>query len=373
MSDDPHVCIICKGGTHIHGSQSCVVYGECKHEEHLQCVLRFNKSGCCKRCRKGGVCDTNDSEKAYLLGVYSDSNVVMGRPWSKYMDRIRSGPITFSIALEHSPVMGGLGGGPFLDPKQEIDIVPVDPRELVMAGHRDESRTQGMARTVFTQKQHIISIIRDLSNDEYPLETLRHAGIDFNDLKQVVIHEGGKPCTFITWKKRTGLAPRDMIALGATFTDLIACGLTIETANSELIDPMIYIRKPLGVTYVTILKELCAHNWEKFFSIRYSSVHLRGLRLTIDALLGNDSFGWVDFQFLQYMSLPEICTWGFTRDHVKAVYRTKYGGDASESVFCAMFCTELMRWTCAECATHLNVKFRASSKTISDAAASHDL
>jgi len=360
------ICYLCKA-TAEHGKrQNLIEYGNCQHIEHLQCATTRAKSNgnimsiSCTQChadRNKDSTSTND-DTTYLLGVYADTEYLRGVGWKKWTRRVRNAPVDFLTSLETSPISKPQGGLP-LPKEQEMKVIPVDVKQLVMNGHEEESRTQGMVRLTVDQKRRGMDILGNLANHKYSVETLKNLDISFQFMNQYIRMKDGKPCTFRVWMEKTNLSPRELVELGARFVDLRGCGLVWENANGTLVAPSVYVGAPLYTKYDEVLKELCDNNWKKFFRIKYNPTTLKSMGLTLDVLMNCETFGWMDFRFLQYLTLCGVCEWGFRSKTLQAIYEKKYDGDLSLGHFGAHFCGQVMRWTSADCAKYLGIRFKA--------------
>lgn len=352
------VCCLCGAGTERGKGQNLVEYGNCDHLEHLQCILRQNTSGSCEQCRKDRNKKGPDTSEPpiYLLGAYADPEYLRGGVWNAWLKRVRNAPVDFTTALQSCPIAKPGGGLP-LPKTAEIQVMAVDPKDLVLAGHPDESRSQGMVRMTLTQKRRILDIIEKLNGNQYPLEILRASDITFSTLKRFIVRPDGSPCSFLVWKERTGLSPGDLVALGAKFRDLVDCGLNKNNANSQLISPSVYLDKPLFTQYGEIYTQLCGGKWKDLFRIAYSPRQLLSMGITPDEMLHQEIFAWEDYRFFVYLGIEGACDWGMSIEYIARIYADKYTGEYTKKAFVTHFCTELMRWKVKECATYLRVRF----------------
>ena len=355
------VCFICKADVLDNGKQDALHFA-CHHKEHVYCHdnRRNSETAGCVRCRQKGV-GSDTVAMGEALAVFSDLNAsLLNGAWDSWSRKKASGVVErLDTRIDTGPVGSS----------EPVEYLPVPVSALANSAHvKDRSRNAQFAHA--SVRAETLRRLVELCDGRASVEELKEAGYAYSDMKELMASATDGKLLFKNWRSGANLTPGELVDLGATWADLVDCGLTAQNIRELLVSVDIYTKAPLSVTYKNVLADLCGHTWKRFFGIGYTGKELRRLHFT-PAVAADPENGMSlnEFALMRPMGIVEVVNkWGLNSDTIarmhslRSVELTEMRDPESVPAFKYYFCMHIMRWTKPDCLKVLKFNFSSSAR-----------
>lgn len=361
MEEEKRVCFICQTDVLRNGKQNRVVYDTCGHTEHLFCHdnKRNSESAGCIRCARRGAHEAPDSEP-FVLGVFSDKeSPLLNGAWDSWSLKRANGVVErLDTRIDSGPVGSS----------EPVEYLPVPTSALANTAHVSD-RSRNAQYTHASVREETLQRFLELCDGRASAEELKAEGYSYADIKKLLVTTTTGTILFKNLRTM-GITPAEAVDLGATWADLLECGLTYRNIRELLGSVDVYTAAPLCVTYKDIMRDLCNHTWKHFFAIGYSAKELRKLGFSpAEAIDPENGLRLKEFAYMRPMGIKNmVVTWGFTSEFIvrlrdmRPLEVAEISNPESIPVFKYYFCLQIMKWDKADCLKHLKYSFATESK-----------
>lgn len=353
-------CIFCGAAP----TGNVVVFGStCEHRVHLSCYREAQSvAEECLRCRN---IDLDRVRTDAIVETGSDAgkrSPVFGAAWRAWERRAAAGPVSSTDVIDAASAAASGAA------RKDIAYVRIETGDLFKSGASVENLPDNaQAAQILMRKQSFEAFrewldMRDTDSPVTVAEMLAN-GITYETAERHVISEGYKR-SFLAWRRAFGFGGADMVALGATWEQLLETGLQATNMLSVFdgdIAPLVDAPH-IKLAYVHVWRDICGESWDDLANLGLSARQLGdqlgltaremsmqtncpnvfkvlGARYTIDEFVANFRF---DLRILDEMYTRAKNT------HVVSIDK-----------FRQTFCMRILNWRNDDCARALGIRFSA--------------
>lgn len=335
-----------------------VVFGRtCGHRIHLTCyreTQHFTEE--CHQClgmdlarlQLDRIAEAGSDARAPVFGASAQA-------WRTRLDA--KGPVAAAEAMDRTSA--SLAG----ERRKDIAFVCVEADDILQTSPSvdtlpDNARSAHL--TMQRQRQVAMREWLDMRDGPVTVQDLLDNGIDFRTAEGYVLTDTYKK-SFLAWRKRFNFGGADLVALGATWEDLLETGLQATNLLSVFDDDITPLVDTLHITYVEVVRDICNDSWNELARLGLTAQQLgEQLGCTAYEISMQANCVHIFKAMAANYSIEEFVDhFQFTLKILADMYNRSVNKDSmSCDKFQQVFCMRGMGWTNDECERFLHIRFK---------------